>query len=98
MLKNKKLIALIICFMIVFSFVFSVSFISSESFHHCSHTSCHVCVKIDDCVKAINLFTLGVLCFSLLSYAKYKAHELKAYSNILFNLNTPITLKIKLTI
>ena len=93
----KKLLALLLCAMLLLSLVFSISFISHEAGHDCAGEECQICAVISECTKVIErilaVATVFVLCGAPLLFVRHESD----FVAFLAEENSPVKLKVKLS-
>ncbi len=97
MLKNKNLIAGVICAAFVFIFLFSVIFIAVEGDHDCTGEDCPICMEIQACIQTLQTLGTALSSFILLATVIYISVIRTANSYQRSALHTLVTLKVKLT-
>lgn len=57
MKKHRKIIALWLCITVLFTMLFSVSFIAYEAEHECVKTDCDICALVSNCEEILKAMT-----------------------------------------
>ena len=97
MLKNKNLIAGIVCAVFVFTLLFSVIFIAVEIHHDCTGENCPICMEIQACVQTLQTLGAALAPIILSITAIYSLVICAARSCHRSALHTLVSLKVKLT-
>lgn len=80
--RNKKIISVTICVMVLFALLMSYFFVARELHHDCCGEDCPICATIDICINTINQLGNAVgtvvlaLLVSALTYNFYKVYVL----------------------
>ncbi|MCR4557984.1 MAG: hypothetical protein K5779_09205 [Saccharofermentans sp.] len=97
----KRITAAVMCMMLFFVLLFTISYITLESDHDCCGRDCPVCECLEACGNALRLFRCGSGADSHNSIVSAHAVFLTlaiAFAALVFNRETPVTDKIRLNI
>lgn len=59
-MKKKRISNLVVCLFLALSVLCSVAYLFVEAVHDCHGHGCPVCAQMDECVKALAGFAVGV--------------------------------------
>lgn len=96
-MKRNRIVPFVMAFIMLLSVAFSILFIAEEADHICSNQDCRICYQINCCLDLLNTFspapsavlTAAVLIFTVvLTIGAVRINR---------NINTLISLKVKLS-
>ena len=95
--KLKKVIAAILCILLVLSLAFSISFVSHGASHDCVGEDCRICAVINKCAELLrDLLTFGA-CAAIFGIFVYSVRNVVSDSGVSYTFSTPVRLKVKIT-
>ena len=97
MVGIKRVVALSMCFLLVLSIIFSVSFVSHGSSHCCVEEDCRICAMIHRCAQMLEELLVAAsfaAFFGAVTFAVFCAFEIADESIASV---TPVRLKVKLS-
>ena len=59
-MKKKRILDLVVCLFLALSVLCSVAYLFIEAVHDCHGHGCPICAQMDECVKALAGFAVGV--------------------------------------
>ena len=59
-MKKKRILNLVVCLFLALSVLCSVAYLFIEAVHDCHGHGCPICAQMDECVKALAGFAVGV--------------------------------------
>ena len=59
-MKKKRILNLVVCLFLALSVLCSVAYLFIEAVHDCHGHGCPICAQMEECVKALAGFAVGV--------------------------------------
>ena len=96
----RKIAAAMICMVLLFVLLFSISYIMLESDHDCCGENCHICECLEACGNALQMFRCGA---GTSSQTVVAAHAFLivftlGFTSLVLDRETPVSDKIRLNI
>jgi hypothetical protein len=95
--RTKKGVAMIVCFALLLTLIFSVSFVSHGAFHECVGEECHICAVINKCAELLRDLLLSVAGIAIFGILVFSFSSTVNDFRKPFSAFTPVRLKVKLT-
>ena len=93
----KKVIALLMCILLVFTVILSVSFVSHGSSHCCVGEDCRICAVIQRCTQMLEKLLVAASLVAFLGAVTFTVFTLFEISGESIASVTPVRLKVKLS-
>lgn len=97
-MKESQTLALLLSVMLCLFMFISAVFVISESDHDCIGEECHICVEIEACVSAVKSLGMVLVCAAAVLTVRFISAGAVSLPADNRDIDTPISLKVKLTI
>ena len=93
----KRAFALVMCFVLVLSLLFSISFITHEVSHDCAGEECRICAVITRCAETLEKLYAAASAISLFGFLAVFVVTVATRGEASCVSDTPVKLKVKLS-